>query len=284
MKKLVILTMAAIVFAACTNSKKESKPNFEIKQVTAIAETTPVTSMEGEDAADDPAIYVHPTDASKSLVIGTNKKAGLCIYNLQGEEVFFSPVGLVNNVDIRYGFPLNDSINVDLLAASNRSNNSITIMGIDAENKTFFDVLEDTIFSNVDEVYGCCMHKNVSTGKYYAIVNGKDGNVEQWELNATPDSKINAELVKSYKVATQPEGMVADDENNLLYVGEEDRGIWLFNLLSDEEPTLLSLSDTSNPNIKYDVEGITLYKGKSNSEGYVIASSQGNFSFAVFFT
>ena len=40
------------------------------------------------------------------------------------------------------------------------------------------------------------------------------------------------------------------------------------------------MSDTSNPNIDYDIEGLTIYKkGKG---GYLIASVQGNFSYAIY--
>ena len=45
--------------------------------------------------------------------------------------------------------------------------------------------------------------------------------------------------------------------------------------------TLLDKSGESNPNIAYDVEGLALYK-INGSGGYLLASSQGNFSYAVF--
>ena len=57
----------------------------KIPNVPALVETTPVKTQ--GDAADDPAIWVHPIDAQKSLILGTNKKRGLYVYNLEGEEV-----------------------------------------------------------------------------------------------------------------------------------------------------------------------------------------------------
>jgi hypothetical protein len=51
--------------------------------VQATMETQPVSH--GGDAADDPAIYVHPTDPAKSAIIATDKKGGMLVYDLSGK-------------------------------------------------------------------------------------------------------------------------------------------------------------------------------------------------------
>jgi 3-phytase len=68
-----------------------------------------------------------------------------------------------------------------------------------------------------------------------------------------------------------------------VYVGEEDTGVWKF-MAEPNQPTtatLLPMSTQSNPNIAYDVEGLTIYYAP-DSTGYLIVSSQGNNSYAVF--
>lgn len=133
-----------------------------------------------------------------------------------------------------------------------------------------------------DEVYGLCMYQSKKTGLFYAFVNGKSGEVEQYELFAA-ENKVDAKLVRSFKLITQPEGMIADDETATLYVGEELAGIWKF----DAEPNgsnegiFIKNSSEENPNIKYDVEGLAIYATDSIN-GYLVASSQGNYSYAVF--
>lgn len=279
----ITFAFATLVFLISICNEKQ--PQIDVpsaKKVTAIYETQPVESELEEDAADDPAIYIHPDGAEKSWVIGTDKKSGLHIYNLKGENLHFAKVGLVNNVDVRYGFTLADNSKIDLVAASNRSNNSITILKINASDTTFEPILKEEIISSVDEVYGFCMYHNPIENTFYAIVNGKDGNIEQWLLSPTADMRIVGRKVKSYKVATQPEGMVADDQNHVLYVGEEDKGIWRINLLTNEAPVLLQNSSTDNPNIAFDIEGLALFAGSAPTSGYLIASSQGNFSYAIF--
>ena len=131
-------------------------------------------------------------------------------------------------------------------------------------------------------VYGLSMYHNKKTGLFYVFVNSKAGEVEQWELFSTGD-KIDAKLVRSFKLGTQTEGMVADDETGILYVGQELAGIWKF----DAEPSglitgvIVANSSEENPNIKYDVEGLAIYPTDSLN-GYLIASSQGNYSYAIF--
>ena len=72
--------------------------------VTATVETDPVPN--GGDAADDPAIWLHPTDPALSTVIGTDKEGGLAVYDLDGRQIQYLAGIRPNNVDIRHGFPL----------------------------------------------------------------------------------------------------------------------------------------------------------------------------------
>lgn len=283
MNKSIIVFMAVIAFLQCNTPSKDKENGIMVLDsiVYADAETDPVISKEGEDAADDPAIWLHPTDPEKSKVIGTNKKAGLCVYNLKGEELQFYPAGNVNNVDVRYQFQFGSDSAIDILATSNRSKNTLLIMGIDGDGY----LMENAVWefpSNVDEVYGCCLYFDKKLNKHYAFINGKDGNIEQWELTGAHEN-VDAHIVRQLQVGSQPEGMVADDQLGVLYVGEEMRGIWKFKAGADQPDTktFITNSDTSNSNISYDIEGLTIYYA-GEKDGYLIASSQGNYTYAIF--
>ncbi len=282
MTRHVFFILAIVFFASCNNNSREQHQSIEHDStVIPTVETTPVPSTPGEDAADDPAIWVHPTDPSKSTIIGTNKKGGLAVYNLDGKQLYYYPVGRVNNVDVRYGFSLNGQ-KTDILAATNRTSNSITLMKIDAQNGALSDVADTLIKSGVNEVYGICMYVSPETNDYHVFVNGKDGRVEQWKLTPN-DSLIHASVVREFRLASQPEGMVADDETGNVYIGEENACIWKYGAepTDGDDCTKIAMSDTANPNIAYDIEGLTIYDA-GNGKGYLIASSQGNYSFAVF--
>ena len=80
-------------------------PDLVISTPAARIQTDPVPT--DGDAADDPAIWIHPVDPAKSLVFGTDKKGGLHSYSLDGRErQLVSPGCRPNNVDILYGFSL----------------------------------------------------------------------------------------------------------------------------------------------------------------------------------
>lgn len=273
-----------ILLQSCidTPDQPDSSVSLNGAAISADTETEPVTSREGEDAADDPAIWIHPDNPLSSRIIGTNKKAGLCVYDLEGNETSFYPVGLVNNTDVRYNFKLGKDSIIDIMGASNRTDNTMLIMGISTTGD-LFEVAARTFTSAVDEVYGFCLYFDTTRRKHYAFINGKNGVIEQWELFPNGNYKIDARKIRELQVDSQPEGMVADDVRGILYVGEEGRGIWKFNASAtgDNTKEFIANSDESNKNIRYDIEGLALYYGPGNS-GYLLASSQGNYSFAVF--
>ena len=68
-------------------------------QVPAAVETESVPSA--GDAADDPAIWVHPSDPAQSLVVGTDKRSGLLVFDLAGTRTQYLELGNPNNVDLR---------------------------------------------------------------------------------------------------------------------------------------------------------------------------------------
>lgn len=246
--------------------------------ITANAETDPVESFIGEDAADDPAIWVNPRNPEKSLVLGTQKKAGIYVYDLSAKTRQFIAAGHINNVDIRNGFEYNDKV-VALVAGSNRSINSISLFVIDTESAIVSDTVAN-IKSSVDEVYGLCMYKSKTDNSFYIFVNGKGGKIEQWKV-WSDSNIIKADLTRSFSVNSQPEGMVTDDKNGMLYLGVEEQGICRINAEPEADTTLnwLNESSESNPAIKYDIEGLAIYHSPAKS--YLIVSIQGNFSYAI---
>lgn len=251
-------------------------------QITPTIETTAIQAIAGEDAADDPAIWIHPTDPSKSLIYGSNKKGGLAVYNLTGKEVGYYPIGNINNVDILYNFPTEDKL-VSILGCSNRSDQSVDLFVIDQKDGTLLDMASGALKVDttlIDDIYGFCFSVDTKNNFFYCNINGKNGLFQQFKMIFNKN-KINLELKRSIPFDSQTEGMVADNELGKIYVGEEGKGIWKLDIdPSNSEKIFLKNSDQSNPNIVYDIEGLSIYK--NNKTGYLIASSQGNFTYAIF--
>jgi 3-phytase len=284
MKITLIIVLIALTVVACNtkSDKNDQNPGIEINtdtiyEVTASVQTAPV--QDDDDAADDPAVCVNFVDPSKSLIIGTNKQRGLLVYDLEGNELFAFDCGRVNNVDVRQKFPLATEL-VDIAGASNRTDNSITLVRIMPSGE-LIDISAGILQSELNEVYGFCLYHDQKTDKFYAIINGKDGGVEQWLLFDDGNGKIDGSVVRTFNVGSQPEGCVADDELGILYIGEENTGIWKYKASPDAGDERVMVDSVGSKYLEADIEGLTIYYGPAG-KGYLIASSQGNNSFAVY--
>ncbi len=247
--------------------------------VTAKAETAAVE--DGEDAADDPAIWLDPNQPANSKIIATNKGGGILVYDLNGRELQNYKTGKMNNIDVRYDFQLGDQ-KVDIVGATNRSTNTIDIFAIDGETGGLTDIVAEPIKGKMEEVYGFSLYHSLRTGKFYALVLGKEGEFEQYELVDNGSGKITGKLVREFKLATQSEGLAADDEYGVMYIAEEDYAIYKYNAEPDGGNQPLSTVDIADGRrLQDDIEGLTIYYG-ADGHGYLIASSQGSDSYAVY--
>jgi 3-phytase len=279
---MLVLILTAVLHSCGRPEAASLKAGAHISSVvTAAVETTPTPQGKNDDSADDPAIWISTNNPEKSFIIGTDKKGGLATYRLDGSQLKYYAAGQLNNCDLRYRFNLNGDT-IDILAASNRTTQSVSLFRIREGGE--LDSIHNRIIKTEmsDEVYGLCMYHSRKTGSFYVFVNSKAGEVEQWELIAV-ENRIDAKLVRSFELGTQTEGMVADDETGVLYIGEELAGVWKFDAEPDGLIAGVPIANSSeeNPNIKYDIEGLAIYPTDSIN-GYLIVSSQGNYSYALF--
>ena len=90
MRAGVFASLAALALAGCATTPPA--PVAKIATVTARGETAAVATANA-DAADDPAIWRNPRDPAASLIVATDKQAGLHVYALSGEDLSFFPAG-----------------------------------------------------------------------------------------------------------------------------------------------------------------------------------------------
>ncbi len=256
----------------------QSAPVTQLISVSADVETDPVPNT--GDAADDPAIWVHPSDPALSVILGTDKKGGLAIYDLSGQELQYVADGRINNVDLRDNFPLGDQ-RIALVAVSERSDDVLLFYTVDSPTRSLINVTSRPIEIGIGEAYGLCMYYSVRTGEYYVFVNDEDGRVEQWRLFDDGNGRVDGELVRSWAVGSQTEGCVVDDERGRLYISEENVGVWKYSAEPDAGETRVLVDSVDGGQLVADVEGLTIYYGMGGS-GYLIASSQGSDSFVVY--
>ena len=249
--------------------KAEARPKVAI--IEPQAQTEPMARQ--GDAADDPAIWLsaNPADAR---ILGTNKKQGLLVYDLQGKQTQLLEVGRLNNVDVRQHIDLGGT-RVDLAVATRRDDNTMMLFSIAADGV----VREAGSFATgLKEIYGMCLYQP-KTGGVEAFINDKDGTFQQYRIGMN-DSKFSATLLRSFKVATQPEGCVADDASGRLFLGEETRGVWTTSA-DAATPDALAMVLPVGPQLTADVEGMALYHGRNGAPSYLVVSSQGDSSYVV---
>lgn len=275
----LLVISAAVVFAA-GGREKDAEP---VVRPLAVLQTTPVPH--GGDSADDPAIWIHPAEPEKSLVLGTDKNGGLIVYGMDGHPLQTVSGGCrPDNVDVLYGFPLGGK-KVDLALAGCRAVGSLglKVWRIDADTRRLSDVTAGgsiAVFGHT-EPYGTGVYHSAKTGKFYAFVNNKHGHQEQYELQADESGQIAGRRVRAFRVASMTEGCVCDDEAGFVYIAEERRGIWKFPAEPDGGDKGTLIAKVGEHGLHADVEGLTLYCA-AGGKGYLIASSQGNNTFKVY--
>lgn len=244
-------------------------------QIKATLETQSV-GLRG-DVMDDPAIWHHPTVPAQSIILGTDKRAGLKTYNMRGELVQQLDVGRLNNVDLRYGLEWRGSKH-DVAVASLRDNNSLQLFAINAEGK-----LSDagSVPTTMRDIYGLCQYHSKKTGEHFVFVNDKSGLIEQYQI-FSDGQNWQAKLVRSLKVPSQPESCVADDDQGSLYLGEEDEAIWRFPAEPDAASTGEVLVKADGKTLVADIEGLALIKHQGRT--MMLVSSQGNDSYIIYDT
>jgi 3-phytase len=283
----LILTLAApaAIQAADTAglaSRKATDPEPVVRPRARVE--TAVVPHRG-DAADDPAIWIHPSVPDQSLVLGTDKRGALFAYNMDGSiHQVVSEGAQPNNVDVLYEFPLGSNV-VDLAFAAVRKAGArgLKVWSIDPTSRRLADVTAGgviPVFAG-QEPYGSCVYRSARDRRAYGFVNNKRGQVEQYQLTDTGTGQVAARKLRGFAVKSTTEGCVADDELGFFYLSEEGVGIWKFGAEPEAGSQGTLIARVGEHGLKSDVEGLTIYYAPGGL-GYLIASSQGNDTFKVY--
>lgn len=262
---------ALLLVTGCASTV--DRPSSPAVSVVARGETEPVGTS-NQDAADDPAIWLDPSDPARSLIVATDKKAGLYVYGLDGKVRSFEPAGLLNNVDL-----IDSPENGIIVAASDRNdpaNAFVRVYRLDPASARLIAL--GRVAAGVGEGYGLCLAKIGASIEVFSVL--QQGGIQQIRLVFDRD-RVTARTVRRLAVATQPEGCVVDPRTGHLYVGEEAVGVWRFDARESASTTGTLVASADRLQLVPDVEGLALAPLGTDG-GYLIASSQGDSAFAVY--
>ncbi|KUJ52610.1 phytase [Chryseobacterium sp. JAH] len=234
---------------------------------------------------DDPAIWINPVDASKSIIVGTDKQTGggLYAFDLEGKIINkVAGLGRPNNVDIGYGLSLNGK-SFDFAVVTERDTEKVKIYSVpDLKEIGEFSVFDG---EELRSPMGISLYKNPESNEIYVIVGRKTGPSGQylWQYKLSDDQgKIKAEVVRKFGKFSglkEIESIAVDAELGFIYYSDEQFGVHVYYadpLKGDEEILLFGQDE-----FKSDIEGISIYPTEPG-KGYILISNQQADTFNVY--
>jgi 3-phytase len=242
---------------------------------------------------DDPAIWVHPTDPSRSLIIGTMKvgtpAGAIVVYGLDGQiRQMISGIDRPNNVDVEYGFRLAGRT-VDIAVATERLARQLRVFRIDPARGRLIDLGGIPILQGEEGEAGAPMgiglYRRDRDSAIFAIVAPKtgprDGYLWQYRLSDTGSGRIAATFVRrfgtfsatSVREENEIEAVAVDDALGYVYFADEADGIHKWYADPDHLNAGRELAHFARKGFRGDREGIAIY-AVSDGTGYIVCTDQ----------
>jgi 3-phytase len=244
---------------------------------------------------DDPAIWIHPTDPSKSLIFGTDKMpgtGGLYVFGVDGsKKAAFAPLDRPNNVDVAYGFNL-DGRRIDIAVVTERLQHRLRVFAIAPETGTIRDlapaglpILEGQT-GEASEPMGIALYERPGDGAVFAIVAPKTGGAAnylwQYRLQSS-NGTVSARLVRRFGAFSRMgsgagsigeiEAVVVDDALGFVYYADERFGIHKWHADPDHASAANEIAVLGRTGYHGDREGLAIY-ASADGGGYLISSDQ----------
>jgi myo-inositol-hexaphosphate 3-phosphohydrolase len=239
--------------------------------VPADDETEPVAHA--GDAADDPAIWVHPTNPGQSLIIGNDKQGALETYNLDGsrEQRVTTGTTFWGNVDVRQGVTIGGQT-IDVAAVYN---GGLRLFTVNSATRRLQLTTDNGGVLTAPFGEGLCLYDSQVSDELYLYLVSRAKRIRLYRVHdGDRDGLLQVRFLREFRLTSEAEGCVADDERGRLYIDQEDVGLWRFGA-EPTDSTTGTLIDEVQPNghLAADAEGVTMVDTGGES-GYIIASAQ----------
>ena len=255
-------------------------PVVDIRPVLA---TSPVSSD-----PDDPAIWVHPSDPGRSLILGTNKVAAplgaLAVYGLDGKtRQTITGLDRPNNVDVEYGLKLGGRL-VDIAAVTERYKQRLRIFAIAPDGSRVSDLANLPVFTGESgeaaAPMGIALYRRPRDGVIFAVVGRKTGPREgylwQYRLEDDGAGRVRSTKVRAFgrfSGKAEIEAIAVDDELGHVYYADEGDGIHKYHADPDRPDAARELAHFGQSGFRGDREGLGIYT-RAGGEGYIVCTDQ----------
>lgn len=247
-----------------------------------------VITQQVEFDTDDPAIWVNPADASKSLIVGTDKETngGIYVFDLSG-KIVNKVIGLQrpNNIDIAYGLKVAGKP-VDIAVFTERETNKIRVFSMPDLKPLDSGGIEVFVGESQRDPMGVALYTRPSDGAIFAIVGRKTGPsgsyLWQYQLHDKNTGLVDGTLLRKFGAFSgkkEIESIAVDNENGYIYYSDEGAGVHKY--YADVDKGNQELAFFGSKDFKADVEGISIYK-TTETDGYILISDQQANRFSVY--
>lgn len=288
LKNSIFCFTALAILSGC----QQSQTSEEVIQDTKIVKPIFITDTLKHDS-DDPAIWINPTDPSKSLIIGTDKDidGALYVFNLEGKTIDSLVVRNLkrpNNVDVGYGFQVGDQ-KVDFAVTGERFTSRLRFYSLPDMKEIVEGGIEIYLGETGEEyrdLMGVAVYHNPTSGKHYVIAGRKNGPTDgtylwQYEMISSPEG-LKLELVRKfgqYSGKKEIEAIAVDHQLGYIYYSDEGVGVRKY--YADPEKGNEELALFAQEGFTQDHEGISIYQ-LDEKTGYILVSDQEVNQFHVF--
>ena len=272
-----------LLFLTMSASSPLAHPSVDIRPALA---TAPVS-----DDPDDPAIWVHPSDPARSLIIGTNKvqapAGALVVFGLNG-RVRQTIAGLdrPNNVDVEYGLVVGGQP-TDIAVTTERLKHRLRIFKIPRDDGALTDISSGGGAPVLDgetgeraEPMGIALYRRPRDGAVFAIVSPKTGPQQgylwQYRLEDDGAGRVKATEVRrfgSFSGLKEIEAIAVDDALGYVYYADEGNGIHKWHADPDHPGAGGELAHFGQTEFAGDNEGIAVY-ARPDGTGYIVCTDQ----------
>jgi 3-phytase len=242
---------------------------------------------------DDPAVWVHPEDASRSLILGTMKVAApagaVVVFGLDGQiRQVISGIDRPNNIDVEYGVRLGGR-RTDIAVATERLARQLRAFRIDPTEGRLVDLggipILDGQSGEAGAPMGIALYRRPRDGAVFAIVAPKEGPREgylwQYRLSDAGGGRLAATFVRRFgnfsattlREENEIEAVAVDDALGFIYYADEADGIHKWHADPDHRDAGRELAHFARSGFRGDREGIAIYT-LPDGTGYIVGTDQ----------
>jgi 3-phytase len=308
----ILSTLLAVAVAVCVSScRRDNTPDQD--SVQRAPEASRLTSASEVKAAfataslpddpDDPAIWIHPTDPSRSSIIGTMKVAApagaIVVYGVDGQvRQTIAGINRPNNVDVEYAFRFRGRL-IDIAVATERLSRQLHVFEIDRGDGHLIDLGGVPVLQGqqgeAGAPMGIALYRRESDGELFAIVAPKTGPREgylwQYRLADAGNRGVTATFIRRFgtfsastvREENEIEAVAVDDALGYVYYADEADGIHKWHADPDHPHASRELAHFARGGFRGDREGIAIY-ALPDGTGYIVCTDQldGNSEYHVY--